>query len=143
MICHDMPCHVQAQWCGELPIEGVVQGVPWWETAWSREQLFLLSEAFTWAWVKAPEGRFEGRFEGQRRGSSTLRIQAMVAGNCEGSVSQVKASLQAGRREPLFYRVLLPRASCATRRALVICSAVADGWTVHICAPWATQKFVS
>ncbi|CAE7424281.1 MCA1 [Symbiodinium sp. CCMP2592] len=46
-------CH-QAQWCGELPIEGVVQG------------------AFTWAWVKA-----------------------MVAGNCEGSVSQVKASLQA------------------------------------------------
>lgn len=44
----------QAQWCGELPIEGVVQG------------------AFTWAWVKA-----------------------MVAGNCEGSVSQVKASLQA------------------------------------------------
>ena len=25
-----------------------------------------------------------------------------MAGNCEGSVSQVKASLQAGRREPLF-----------------------------------------
>ena len=95
-----MPCRVQAQWCGELPIEGVVQGVPWRETALSRQQLCRPPVGLHLGLgqgAKGREGPAAGKFD-----PAALRIEAMVAGNCEGSVSQVKASLQAGRREPLF-----------------------------------------
>ena len=60
----------------------------------------LGTEAFTWAWVKAPKP------PGDAEGCGGSR-QAMVAGNCDGPVAQLKASLQActrgAKRQPKIH----------------------------------------